>query len=312
MMMIGQQAFELFQKRHNTKVSDKYPSLMIKDVNVNASEFNPNRDYLNFKYESISPSSPFHFMTLIPPESKLEHSSLLQCISFLHFLNWACFFYPKLKSDYDQVSSSKQIMKDSEMISRELAEIITQLDTQGNNRQVTNAQIKQDAKKRLSKNHKLKPSKFLSLCKFYARAWFEENFGAENSLKFAYYISCYISSNENPYSQNCEYYEINSHYKREVNKLYKLEEAKELKTQMKHIAKHFSWSIDIPDKQKINYLESHINKIEYNMYSFSILIERTYNDERSPIYTIRILQLRCNHYFYKFARLHLDRYTSSF
>jgi len=38
-------------------------------------------------------------------------------------------------------------MVDSEMISKELAEIITQLDTQGDDKQVTNVQIKQDGKK---------------------------------------------------------------------------------------------------------------------------------------------------------------------
>ena len=198
------------------------------------------------------------------------------------------------------------------MISTELAEIITQFSPEDNDKQITDEEIKQDAKKSFSKNHTLKPSKFLSLCKFYARAWFEENYEAENSIKFAYYVSCYISSNENPDNQKCKYYRINRYYKREVNKLFELEETKKLKTQMKHIVKNFSWSIKVPDKQKIYYVESHINKIDYNMYGFSILIERTYNDKKSPTYTIRILQLRCNHYFYKFARLHLDRYTPNF
>lgn len=314
MIEIGQQAFELFQKRHNTQVSVAFPSLMIKDVNVNADEFNPNRNYLNFKYENMSPSSPFHFITLIPEENNLKQSSLLQSISFLHFLNWACYFYPKLKSDYDEISSfpSKKITADAEIISRELLEIITQLSPEDNARQTTDEKIKQDAKNRLSKNHRLKPPKFLSLCKFYARAWFEENFGTYNSLKFAYYISCYISSNDNTDNKKCEYYKINRHYKREVNKLFELEETKELKSQMKYIVNHFSWSIEVPDKQRIYYIESHIDKIDYNMYSFSILLERTFNNERLPTYTIRILQLQCNHYFYKFARLHLDRYTSNF
>ena len=314
MIEIGLQAFELFQKRHNTMISEEYPSLMIKDVDVNADEFNPNRNYLNFKYESISPSSPFHFMTLIPSESKLEQSSLLQSISFFHFLNWACYFYPKLKSDYNEISSfpSKGTIVDAEIISEELAEIITQLNTQGKNRKITDEQIKEDAKKRLQKNYSLKDTKFLSLCRFYARAWFEENFGVDGSLKFAYYVSNYISSNDNTDHQKCEYYKSNSHYKQEVRKLFALEEAKSLKMQMKYVAKKFSWSTGVQDEQNIIYIASHINEIEYNKYNFSILIERTYNDDKSPTYTIRILQLRCDHYFYKFARLHLDRYTSNF
>ncbi|MDF1875792.1 hypothetical protein JHD48_08595 [Sulfurimonas sp. SAG-AH-194-I05] len=313
MIETGLQAFDLFQKRHNTMISKEYPSLMIRDVKINPNEFNPNKNYLNFKYENVSPSSPFHFLTLIPSESKLEQSSLLQSISFLHFLNWACYFYPKLKSDYDQMSSpSKGMIKEEAIISRELAEIITQLNTQGNAIRTTDKQIEQDAKKRLSKNHTLKDTKFLSICKFYARAWFEENFGAECSLKFAYYVSEYISSNENTDQQKCKYYKANSHYKQEVHKLFASEETKALKAQMKYIAKNFSWSVKIQGKQKILYIESHINEIDYNKYNFSILLEWTYGDDKLPIYTIRILQLRCDHYFYKFARLHLDRYTSNF
>jgi len=311
--MIGQKAFELFKKRHNTNVSAEYPSLMIKGVDVKIDEFNPNRDYLNFKYKDKSPSSPFHFITLIPSESKLEQSSLLQCISFFHFLNWACYFYPKLKSDYAKRNSpSSKQKKDAKIISKQLAEIITQLSPNDDEKQITDKKIKEDAKKSFNKNNKLKPSKFLSLCRFYARAWFEENFKAENSIKFAYYVNCYIENNKNPDNKKCAYYKKKRDFNREVAELFTTKENKSLKTQMSYITKNFTWSMEITDKKTPYYIEANINKIDYYKYEFAIQINRTYNNEKQPTYSISILQTGCSHNFYKFARLHLQRYSSIF
>jgi len=310
--MIGQKAFELFKKRHNTKLSAEYPSLMIKDVDVNINEFNPNKNYLTFKYKDNFPSSPFHFITLIPSESKLEQSSLLQCISFFHFLNWACYFYPKLKSDYAKINSpSPKQKKDAKIISKELAEIITQL-SPDEEKQITDKRIKEDVKNNFKKNNKLKPTKFLSLCRFYARAWFDENFEAENSIKFAYYVNCYIENNENPDNKKCAYYKKKRDFNREVAELFTTKENKSLKTQMSYIIKNFTWSTEILDKKIIYYIVTNINDIDYRKYGFFIQINRTYNNEKKYTYSISISQTGCSHYFYKFARLHLQRYSSIF
>lgn len=310
MKEIGIEAFELFEKRHNTMLLQKYPSLKIQNVGIlDNRHFNPNKNYLNFSFKDkkYNIHSPLHFLTLIPSKSKLEDSSLLQTISFLHFLNWACWFYPKLTTDYNNIESfpSKSVKIDSELMSKELAKMIMQLSP---TQIISEEAYKHDAKKSLQKNTQLKPTKFLSICRFYARAWFEMNFGAENSVKYAYYVAHYI---KDPHSEKCSVYRDTRDAKRGVENLFKTEEIKKFKKLMSYVVNNFSWTIEPTNNTKIFILQIPINnKIIYNKYYFSIELQRYTESDKSRSYTISISQRTPkigdskHHIFYKFAKLY--------
>lgn len=314
-MSIGIEAFSLFEKRHNVKLQEKYPYIVTKNVKPHEVDFNPNKNYLHFKYSNISEASPFYFLNLIPKTTikEIDVSPLFLTIDLLHVLNWACYFYAKLKHEHANISPpSKKVQREEEQFSAYLAaEFVS-------DRKISADEIIKDSQRRNSKNGAiLKPAKFMQICRFYARAWFEENFGATGSIKFAYYVSEYITSNSLPYEsqQECPYYKINRRRKAEVNNLFKEEELNNaIKSVFENINSYrwfkqepslihpFSMSLKLPNSTKLN----------FNLYSFVITLEKQYNREKDPFYTIAISQLGCEHYFYKYARLHLERYTSIF
>lgn len=280
-MLMGEKAFNLFCGRHNVKLQKEYPCLKRTEVNVDVDDFNPNKNYILEKKEgnNISFASPFHFITLIQESTKIENvSTLSQIVNLLHVINWACFFQKKLIEEYSAISKeqSKNLLTEEENFSKSLADIITTINPDIN---ITPTDIQADSKKRLSKNGAiLKPSKFMQICRFYARAWFEENFEVEGSIKFAYYVSCYIESSViMDYQLKHKPYRQNSHSKQEVDKLF-------------------------GDETIVNYTK----------YNFSIQLKKHYNDNQLSYYTISISQLRCQHTFYKYARLHLERKHSIF
>lgn len=318
-MSIGIEAFSLFEKRHNVKLQEKYPYLVVANVAVHPDEFNPNRDYLHFKNTNTSPSSPFHFLSLIPDEtsSDMDTSILFQVVNLLHFINWACYFHKKLKDDYDKINDfpSKHTREEEKAFSKSLLEIIQEFTP---DRKSSDAEITADSKRRMSKNGTIiKPSKFIQVCRFYARAWFEENFEAKQSIKFAYYVSKYIESNplSDEQKQKCPRYKSNSRSKEEVKNLFTDVELHNAVNNVLENINSYRWR-----EQKCNMVQPYYmnialpysTKINFNLYRFSIILEKSFNSAGLPYYTISIMQLGCKHNFYKFARLHLERYTSIF
>lgn len=229
----------------------------------------------------IKPISPFYAFTLIPDVTKDSTDATKATLYFLKFVNWAIYFYNDLKSDYDKIPAykSKATLESEQDTSQIFADIIYDLSEGKNKVKATTQQIQIDAKNRLSKNHAvLKPPKLLQLCRFFARAWFDEYFGVEGSIRFAHYISCYIENNpvQNTESK-CKYYKANSRSKEEVEKLF----------------------LEVNDKEK--------PQINFSLNNFNILIEKHHSRNELPTYTISINQRSSN--FYLFARLHISRYS---
>ena len=318
-MSVGLEAFSIYERRHNVKLQEQYPYLITKNVKAHDVDFNPNKNHLHFKYGNISEASPFYFLKLIPDSSikDVNISPLFLTIELFHVLNWACYFHVKLKDDYANISSfpSKKVQNEEEDFSEVLASMIAESVP---DRRVSADEIKEDSKRRNSKNGAiLKPAKFMQICRFYARAWFEENFGAIGSLKFAYYVSEYITSNSLSYEkqQKCLYYKINRRRKAEVNNLFAEEELNNaIKSVLTNI-NTYRWvkqECSLIHAFSMNLKLARSTKIHFNLYRFAINLEKQYNSDNVPFYTISISQLGCEHNFYKYARLHLERYTSIF
>jgi hypothetical protein len=136
-------------------------------------------------------------------------------------------------------------------------------------------------------NFIMKPQYFLKLYRFFARAWFEEQFyGDDNTampIKFAHYVSCYLQYSLGPNKEfSCTFKPEDENAKKEVARLFDRKK----------------------DNQSLNY--------RYN--GFTIYTEKYLNPEskqKRHTYTISISQHGCRHIFYMFARLHQHRYTSS-
>lgn len=310
-MSVGLEAFSLFERRHNVELQKKYPRLVVENVSVEANEFNPNRDYLHFKYENTSGSSPFHFLELIPD------TKLFEVIDLLHFINWACYFHNKITDEYKKLGDykSQKMRTAEEAFSRYLAEIIQEF-TQ--DKKISDEKIIVDSKKRISKNGAiLKPQKFEKICRFYARAWFEERFGDKGSVKFAYYVGKYILSNKLPYEkqQKCDYYRMNDSKKKEVNNLFKKEEQSKAVRNVFENINSYRWHKQ-EHKLILPLFTTHklpkCTKLDFTLCGFAITLEKQYYKEKEKFYTIVISQLRCKHYFYKYARLYIEKYTSIF
>jgi len=263
--------------------------------------FNSNKKYLYLPDDAeITPISPFYGFTLIPDITKHGIDSTSNITYLLQFINWSIYFYNELKSSYEAIESSKEILSSEKFISYTLANMIDQISPNEQVTKVTHEQIENDARNRLSKNHAvLKPSKFLQLCRFFTRAWFDENFGVEGSRKFAHYIGCYIQNSLlQPTVSKCKYYKANSRNKEEVDALFHDEEQK---------------TIDMIEAERKSgeAIYQHEIKIGYTLNDFAILLVKTYNIQMLATYTISIEQIGTEDIFYLFARLHIDRYDRS-
>jgi len=247
----------------------------------------------------IIPSSVFYGFTLIPETTNNDADSTPNIIYLLQFVNWSIYFYNELKTSYDAIAShpSKDMLSSEKVTSYVLADMIDQLSDNKKMTKVTHEQIENDARNRLRKNHAiLKPAKFLQLCRFFARAWFDERFGVEKSTKFAHYISCYIENNPSQTIQHkCNYYKANSRNKEEVDVLFRDEEQK---------------IVDMLEAKgkPLETIAQHEIKVSYTLNGFAILLVKTYNTKMLATYTISIEQIGIEDIFYLYARLHLSRY----
>jgi len=283
---IGLEVLDIFEEK-----------LVAKEQQVSHT-FNGNNKYIYLPDDAeIIPVSPFYGFTLIPDITKKGVDSTPNIIYLLQFVNWSIYFYNELKSSYDAIESYplKEVLCSEVETSNILADMIFQLSTEEEKVEATTEQIKTDAKNRLSKNHAiLKPTKFLQLCRFFARAWFDENFGVEGSIKFAHYIDCYIKNNPSQTTEpKCTYYKANSRNKEEVDALFRDKEQKLLlQMLMIHFAETtYAWTIIHPKlsllkhksilkqhEQTLHPYRHYINtNISFQLMNFTIYLTKTYN-----------------------------------
>ncbi len=284
-MHIGLDALRIFKAKGSVEMREKYPIIYRRDIDKNC-DYNPNDDYLYFRSSedannAKSKKSPWHCFTLIPEKIITGESSLFATLSFMQFLNWAIYYYNILTDEYNSISKDpkQQEFTDANDWTNIFADMIEEV----SGKKYTDAERKENTKNAFKKNKfVLKPSLFLKLCRFFARAWYEERFNkpdyATGSVEFAYYVSNYIASNPTQTTppQFKHYDGSNDNYKKEVSRLFS-------------------------DKKKSS----------YPFRGFDIKIEQFNNPDAENTYGISILQYGCKNDFYLLARLYQYRYKST-
>ena len=244
--------------------------------------FNPNNDYLSAppSEDKLKRTSPWYFLKLIPKETNDRKDALYPSLYFMNFLNWAIFYYKELVADYNSFPKGRPKVQDKTE-AKTSADFYAYLIYKISGKEYTQDEIAKKANFMFKRNiYPLKPAYFLKLCRFFARAWYEENFSApENaigSVEFAHYVSNYIEASQHDESYPCKRYDGNNdNAKKEVSRLFN----------------------DSTHHQYIHLL-------------FTIKIEKINNPESDPTYTISISQNPGEHLFYLTARLFLHRYQS--
>lgn len=292
-MKVGLNALRIFKAREvSLDMRAKYPSTYRHDIDESC-QFNPNINYLYFPPDLHTPdipkkkpkpkpksTSPFYCFSLIPDTTIEGKHSLDKTLYFMQFLNWAIYYYHTLKVAYDAIPKDP---KQEELLeSTDTARAIETFMHSLTGREYTKEEANQNIQDTFKRNHfALKPASFLKLCRFFARAWYEEWFSppdeAFGSVAFGYYVGNYIENDP----AKCTYYNGNSNYhKKEVAKLFE-------------------------DSATLSY--------QFN--DFNIAIEKHPNtsetsSEKSS-YSMSISQFGCKHTFYLFARLYHHRYSSN-
>ncbi len=298
-MSVWLEALRIFRSRNNLYMREKYEIIYHKNVD-NSCDFNPNNDHLYFltvaeyKDAAKSETSPWHCFTLIPETLVTGESSLDSTLKFMHFLNWAIYHNKELNEAYANILNdyrSKDLIeaKKQSTIYAFIIELIE-------GKRYTDEEIERDAKKSFKKNtFPLKPALFLKLCRFFARAWYDEMFGKRNSslgsVGFSHYVSNYIISDKD---STCKRYDGNNgELKKEVGSLFK--------DGVSHNYKFKRFNIDIKkyDNKKYDNKPSD----PQGHYSYSIAIGQIGCGQKNG-------QDRLWHEFYLYARLHQDRYIS--
>ncbi len=289
-MQTGAEALRIFRARGSLDIRDKYSNVHVEGVDKKC-EFNPNKDYLLYPTtettETIDTTSPWHCFTLIPKKTVNGTDALSTTLYMLHFLNWAVYYYKDLKSVYDSIPKVPKLHELSEANTtvKDMTTVISCL----TGKEFTQDELHQLTVQAFSKNtFVMKPSYFLKLCRFFARAWYEEFFyGTDDTVmpvKFAHYASCYIEYCYNTDKKfHCSFKTNDENGKKEIAKLFDRKE----------------------NNQAFNY--------KYN--GFTIELEKYLNPESIPnkkhTYSINISQHGCKHIFYMTARLGQHQYKTS-
>ena len=312
-MLVGLDALRIFRARGNIEMRKKYPIIYRDDIDKKC-DYNPNDDYLYFlssgdANNAESEESPWHCFTLIPDAgnyykwipSRSQHyyiklplkvdplnlpwkRPLYSTLYLLNFLNWAIYYYNILTDEYSSIPKDpkQQEISYANYWTNFFADLIEGL----SGKKYTEAERKENTKNAFKRNKfVLKPSLFLKLCRFFARAWYEERFSNPNyatgSVKFAYYVSNYIMSNPTQTkSPPCEDYDGNNdNHKKEVSRLF-----------------------------------GNTKKLSYQFRGFDIKIEQFDNSDTNKnekaTYAISIIQYGCKSDFYLLARLYQYRYNT--
>jgi len=283
-MIIGLEALRIFKAQGSLKMREKYPMIYRRDINEKDlnkyAYFNPNKVYLYDSPPNDKPphTSPWYFLFLIPNRTNDGGDALNLSLYFMQFLNWAIFYYKKLTTDYNSIPRGRPKAQDKTE-AKEWADIYANIINVMSGKEYTEDEIIEKANGSFKRNnYPLKPTYFLKLCRFFARAWYEENFStAENaigSVKFAHYVSNYIEASQQDEPYICKRYDGNNdNGKKEVSRLF---------------------------NDNTHYRDTYLG--------FTIEIEKVDNPKSDPTYTISIFQNHCKHTFYLIARLFLRRY----
>jgi len=276
-------AFKTFKARGTIKIREEYPSIYHKGIDKRC-HFNPNNDYLYAQPSTATPithTSPWYCFKLIPDRTSGDEPSLDASLYLMQFLNWATYYYKRLVLDYNSIPKGRPKKKDKAE-AQEWNEIYANIIFEMTGKTYTEKEITEKGNLLFQKNKfPLKPSHFLKLCRFFARAWYEERFSSKDnvigSVEFAHYTGNYIEASiVNNGVYNCKRYDGNNdNKKKEVVRLFAEKE-----------------------------------NIEYRYHNFHIQLERIDNTSRKEAssYTISISQFGCKHIFYLFARLYQYRY----
>ena len=284
-MSVGLEALKIFKDKDNAEMRVKYPIIYRDDIDKEC-KYTPNEDYLyaTSSTEKIKNISPWYCFTLIPEKTTAGEPSLITALRFMQFLNWAIYYYNIITDTYNSIPKDPKLqeIKGANEWTTLLADMLEEV----TGKTYTEAELEEKTKNAFKKNKfVLKPALFLKLCRFFARAWYEERFSSPNnavgSVEFAYYVSNYIMSNPTQTtSPHCKRYNSrNDSYKKEVSELF--------------------------DSEK---------KLSYPFRGFDIRIEQFNNADtdknEKTSYGISILQYGCKNDFYMFARLYQYRYKN--
>ena len=287
--MYGIELLHVFKERHKFNYRRQYDNLFVKGVSKTC-HFNPNRNYLYCPDDfegKIRNNSPFYVFNLMRKTTTAGDDATGKTIYFIHFLNWAVYYYDVLTSVYNAMPSdpNQEEIRDARRVTTEMAEIVESV----SGKSYTVDEMKKFADKSYKKNNApLKPAYFLKLCRLFARAWYEEHFctadRTQGSVEFGYYAGCYIEQSlEADDKRQCKRYDGNSDYwKKEHSRLF-------------------------PEGT---------DNIEIHFLHFSFFLERIFTQETSQqkggySYTIRISQTGCRHMFDLVARLRLHHYLAA-
>ena len=311
-MVVGLEALRIFESRSDIETHKNHPSIYREGIDKSC-PYNPNNDYLRAlpKEDRINRTSPWYCFTLIPNTTIEGTSSLDASLYLMQFLNWAVYYYSVLASKYSEIPKGRTKKADvigSQKRSKFLADLITIFSIRPemlrwsttpvtltlrdfeyqrrefSMRTFTEEAVNIDAARKFRRNKfLLKPSYFLKLCRFFARAWYEERFceadDAVGSVEFAHYVSNYIEAS--------------------------------LVEDYSYIGKRYNGNNE-NTKKEVARLFSEETNIEYPYQHFHIQLEKIDNltTEEESSYTISISQYKCRHTFYLFARLYQYRYQS--
>ncbi len=315
-MPVGLEALRIFKAKGSIEMRKKYPSIYREDIDKNCS-YNPNDDYLRAlpKEEPSIHTSPWYCFTLIPNTTIDGKPSLDASLYLMQFLNWAVYYYASLTVKYSTIPKGRPKKLDA-VRAQKWSEIFSELITpfsihpeklswsttpvtltlrdfeyqrrEFSMKMFTEKAVKKNAKNTFKRNEfTLKPPYFLQLCRFFARAWFEERFyGKDNAtipVKFAHYVSCYIHYSYHLDKElDCTFNSKDENAKKEVTRLF--------------------------DKT------TDVQVINHKLNDFTIELEKYLSPngkQKKHTYSISISQHGCKHIFYMIARLHQHRYHSS-
>ena len=271
MQKIGLKALKIFRAKATVSMREKYPKIYHKNAD-NTVDFNRNKDYLYYpssNENTYATNSPWYAFELIETTSSNKKVLIDVTFDLLNFLNWAIYYHEILTQDY------KSIVKEPKQ--HEIKEIMEWKEIYAD---MLGTELSEEKKKQIEKsinkknNFILKPSKFLKLCRLFARGWYEENIEVVGSVKFAHYITNYIINKEKK-EPNCPHYDSrNENLKKEVTRLF----------------------------QEADY--------EYSYKGFHIKLEKHINDKKQTTYTISILHHEAKEGFYIYSRLYQSHYKS--
>lgn len=183
-MSVGLDALRIFKAKGSVEMRKKYPTIYREDIDKSC-HFNPNNDYLYApsSEEIIKHTSPWYCFALIPDTANEGKSSLNASLYLMQFLNWAIYYYNRLIEDYNSIPKGRP-KKQDKVEAQEWAEIYSHMIESLTDRVYTEEEIIEKANQAFKRNKfPLKPPYFLKLCRFFARAWYEERFcTADNAV----------------------------------------------------------------------------------------------------------------------------------